>query len=138
MNFHFENENYLRKVDSFRVISEKLPKNENFHLFFFWIFYNVASRNFGGENSDLDSAAPKKYICKKSELPAIGVHLSTIWLDYKWTKCFESPRKQYVGSWHSIVFGQEITRIFFLNRIFILPNDTQYIDFQHHWVPITK
>ena len=44
MTFHFENENYLRKVDSFQVISKKPPKNENFHLF--CISYNVASQNF--------------------------------------------------------------------------------------------
>ena len=31
MKFHFANKNYLRKVD---IISEKPPKNENFHPFF--------------------------------------------------------------------------------------------------------
>ena len=59
MNFHFANKNYLRKVDSFRVISEKPPKNENYHL-----FYNVASRNFG----EIWIKQPKKS-CKKSQLP---------------------------------------------------------------------
>ena len=47
MSFHFELEAFLRKVDSFQVISKKPPKNENVHLF--CIAYNVASRNFGGK-----------------------------------------------------------------------------------------
>ena len=66
MNFHFANKNYLRKVDSFRVISEKSPKNENCHLF--CIFYKVASRNFGGK-PQIWIQRPKKHIQKIRTIP---------------------------------------------------------------------
>ena len=68
MYFHFANEDYLRKVDSFRDISEKM---KIFTFFFFCISYNVASRNFGGK-SQIWIQRPKKHIyiyAKNSELP---------------------------------------------------------------------
>ena len=69
MNFHFANENYLPKVDIFRVISEKPPKNYNFYIFFFFAFFTMLRHEIFVEEKDLDSVPQKTYICKKSELP---------------------------------------------------------------------